>query len=104
MNTGIIESVREATTDTPNSAGDAPVVISSYLALLRKGCEEEVVASMAALEGVEVHGSEHGQYVVTIEADSVDETFERATKITRLEGVTTFSLVHCNFEDEDLGA
>jgi nitrate reductase NapD len=88
----------------PHSGGDEPTIISSYLALLERGREAEAVAALEALAGVEVHGAELGQYVVTIEAASVGETYERATAITRLPCVTALNLVYCNFEDETLGA
>ncbi|MDR2492527.1 MAG: chaperone NapD [Coriobacteriales bacterium] len=79
---------------------EKPVVISSYLASIEPGRLEEVEARLACYDGVEVHGVEHGQLVVSIEAASLDATYERAVEITRLDGVTTFSLVYCNFEDE----
>ncbi len=81
---------------------DPPVLISSYLALLKKGDEEKVVSELNALTGVEVHGSEHGFYVVSIEAGSIDETYRLATEITQKSGVTSFNLVHFNFEDESI--
>lgn len=83
---------------------DTSVVISSYLALLKRGSEPKTIAKLEALEGVEVHGAQHGQYILSIELKSVDATYRRATEITRMNGVTTLSLVYCNFEDETLGA
>ncbi len=80
-----------------------PVVISSYLAMLERGREEEVVAELKTLEGVEVHGFEYGQYVISIESSTIDETYSKATEITRMDGVTTLNFVYCNFEDETLG-
>ncbi len=86
-----------------DSRGDEPTVISSYLAMLERGREEEVVAKLEALDGVEVHGLEYGQYVMSIEAGSIDETYNRAAEITRMDGVTVLNFVYCNFEDETLG-
>lgn len=82
---------------------DEPTVISSYLAMLERGREEEVVAELERLEGVEVHGVEYGHYVMSIEARTIDETYSKATAITRMDGVTTLNFVYCNFEDETLG-
>ena len=84
------------------NAADETVVISSYLTIVEAERATEVLAQIEALPGVELHGNEFGQHVVSIEAPSVDETYRRATEISLLPGVVTFSLVYCNFEDETL--
>ena len=79
---------------------EEPVVISSYLVVFEDEHREEALAKLGAMPGVEVHGSEGGQYVVSIEAPSIDETYDLAVEITKMPGVITFNLVFCNFEDE----
>jgi nitrate reductase NapAB chaperone NapD len=98
-----MSSVSDISEVCPDTVVDEPCLISSYLAFLSKGRESEVLAQIQAIEGAEVHGCEHNQHVVTIEAASVADTYKKATAITRIEGVITFSLVHFNFEDETLG-
>ena len=79
------------------------MVISSYLAVIEEPLSDEVLRQLASYPGVEVHGSEFGQYVVSIEAASVDDTYDLAVKLTKMAGISTFNLVYCNFEDETLG-
>ena len=78
------------------------MVISSYVIdTIPEKCEE-VSALLVTFEGVELHGQEKNRLIVTIEADSVDATYEIATKLSLLDGVLNNNLIYCNFEDETL--
>jgi len=78
------------------------MVISSYVIdTLPHDCET-VINALGAYTEVEVHGHENNRIVITIEADSLDHTYELATTLSQINGVLTTSLVYCNFEDEAL--
>ena len=55
----------------------------------------------AGVDGVEVHEVNDFKIVVTIEAPSVDSSYERASSFIEVEGVTGVHLIYCNFEDEE---
>ncbi|MCL1847381.1 MAG: chaperone NapD [Coriobacteriia bacterium] len=78
------------------------MVISSYVIdTIPEKCEE-VSSILVTYPGVELHGQEKNRLIVTIEADSVDETYVIATKMALLDGVLNNNLIYCNFEDETL--
>lgn len=78
------------------------MVISSYVIETMPDSREEVAHALTSYAGVEVHGNEGNKLIVSIEADSIDQTYELATKLSQINGVLTTNLVYCNFEDETL--
>lgn len=78
------------------------MVISSYVIDTVPEKREQVASTISVFEGVEIHGHEKHQLIVTIEADSVDATYALATKLSQVDGVLATNLVYCNFEDETL--
>ena len=99
---------------------DEKVVISSLVVEARPESVDAVARALAAMEGVEVHEVNGYKIVVTIEADTVDDSHDIASGFIGIEGVTGASheissrfiqipgvlnvnLVYVNFEDETLG-
>jgi len=80
------------------------MIISSYVVeTIPEKCES-VIEALSALDGVEVHERIESRLVVSVEADSTDETYAIATKMTQMDGAFAVNLVYCNFEDETLAA
>ena len=77
------------------------MVISSLLVSTVADQTEEVAAELPKHPGVEVHEINDFKIVVTIEAPSVDSSYERASSFIEVEGVTGVHLIYCNFEDEE---
>lgn len=61
---------------------------------------EAVAALLPGLEGVEVHGVEGYKIVITIEAETVDDSHRIANGIVPMAGVLGVNLVYLNFEDD----
>lgn len=61
---------------------------------------DDVVSSLSALEGVEVHMSvrEDGRVVATVEDTANAPAIESLTAIHKLDGVVSASIVYHNFE------
>ena len=53
-----------------------------------------------AINGVEVHGARDNRLVVTIEAETVDESHDIASSFISISGVYGINLVYANFEDD----
>lgn len=60
----------------------------------------EAARAIAAREGVEVHETNDYKLVVTIEAETVDDSHAIASSFIKIEGVTGVNLVYANFEDD----
>ncbi|MDR3307927.1 MAG: chaperone NapD [Coriobacteriales bacterium] len=76
------------------------MVISSYVLDTLPKRSDEAAQAVVQHPGVELHVREDTKLVVTIEAPSIDATYEVATALSQTAGVLTTSLVYCNFEDE----
>lgn len=60
-----------------------------------------VAAQLIEFTGVEIqHIHEEKKVILTLEADTVDESYNTAEKFKELEGVLGICLVYTNFEDE----
>ena len=79
---------------------DEKVVISSLVVEARPDAVDAVARALAAMEGVEVHEVNGYKIVVTIEADTVDDSHDIASGFIGIEGVTGINLVYANFEDD----
>ena len=77
------------------------MVISSLVVETLRDCTQSAAEQLAAMDGVEVHEINDFKIVVTIEAPSVDSSYERASNFIEVEGVTGVHLIYCNFEDEE---
>ena len=75
------------------------MVISSLVVETLRDRTQSAAEQLAAMDGVEVHEINDFKIVVTIEAPSVDSSYERASSF--IEGVTGVHLIYCNFEDEE---
>ena len=77
------------------------MVISSLVVETLRDRTQSAAEHLAAMDGVEVHEINDFKIVVTIEAPSVDSSYERASSFIEVEGVTGVHLIYCNFEDEE---
>ena len=76
------------------------MVISSLIVTVEEGKASEAQAALEALAGVEVPEEKNCQLVVTIEAETLDESAAIAESFSSLPGVLLTSLVYGNFEDD----
>lgn len=77
------------------------VVISSLIVECLAQDTAHVAEALAGLQGVEVHGQENGQVVITIERETLDESHDLANQITKMDGVVNVNLIYANFEDDE---
>jgi len=76
------------------------MVISSLVVETTPGKLKEVSEALKEFEGVEVHNEEGYKIVITIEAESIDASYEIATAISQIPKVTAVNLIYANFEDD----
>ena len=76
------------------------MVISSLVVETAPDYTDAVAAQLPAVAGVEVHGVEGHKVVITIEADTVDESHGIANDIATWTGVINVNLIYLNFEDD----
>ena len=83
--------------------GKVPVdhgVISSLVIETVAEYTDAVAAQLSKMEGVEVHGIDGYKIVITIEAETVDESHDIANSIVPITGVIGVNLIYLNFEDD----
>ena len=76
------------------------MVISSLVIETNPQLTEQVAQSLVEIPGVEVHETVEYKLVVTIEAETTDQSQQIATDFMEIPGVITVGLVYCNFEDD----
>lgn len=76
------------------------MIISSLVVEALPGKAEELSATLDKLEGVETHGVQENQVVVTIETETVEESHALASSFVHLEGAVNVNLVYANFEED----
>ena len=76
------------------------MVISSLVVETTPETTARVAEDLGRIEGVEVHETNGHKIVVTIEADTVDDSHDIASGFIGIEGVTGINLVYANFEDD----
>ena len=76
------------------------MVISSLIVEVLPERLNEVSEALLNTLGVEVHGTEKNQIVVTIEAETLDDSHGIASSFVGIEGVIGINLVYTNFEDD----
>ena len=76
------------------------MVISSLVVETMPDRTDDVARELAQREGVEVHETNGYKVVVTIEAETLDESHDIASTFVALEGVIGINLVYANFEDD----
>lgn len=76
------------------------MVISSLVVDAVPGTERTIADRLVRIEGVEVHSIEENRIVVTIEAETVDDSHAIASSFIDIEGVMNVNLVYANFEDD----
>lgn len=76
------------------------MVISSLIVETLPDLTSSVAQSLSSIEGVEVHGVNDNQVVVTIEAPTTDASHEVASGFVNIKGVLGINLVYANFEED----
>ena len=76
------------------------MVISSLVVETLPDKASSAALVLSAIEGVEVHGVNNNQIVVTIEAPTSDASHATASKFINISGVIGINLVYANFEDD----
>ena len=76
------------------------MVISSLVVETMPEYTQAVTEALAQLAGVEVHEVVGHKIVVTIEALTVDASYDIASDFVNYAGVTGINLVYSNFEDD----
>lgn len=76
------------------------MVISSLVVECVQGYVDQVKAQLEAMDGVEVHEVHDYKLVVTIEAETVDDSHDIANSFVPLTGVIGVNLVYLNWEDD----
>ena len=76
------------------------MVISSLVVETLPDSTSAVSQALSSIEGVEVHGLNDNQVVVTIEAETTDDSHTIASSFIKIEGVLVINLVYANFEDD----
>ena len=76
------------------------MVISSLIVETDPERTDEAARQLAKREGVEVHETNGHKVVVTIEAETVDDSHGIASGLIGIPGVTGINLVYANFEDD----
>ena len=76
------------------------MIISSLLVETAPGCSSDVEKELSRVPQVEVHGVEKNQVIVTIEAETVDESHDVASGFIKIPDVRNVNLVYLNFEDD----
>lgn len=76
-------------------------VISSLVIETVPEYTESVAAQLPELDGVEVHGVDGYKIIITIEAETVDESHAIASSMISITGVIGVNLIYVNFEDDE---
>ena len=76
-------------------------VISSLVVETAPEYTDAVSTELAGLDGVEVHGVDGYKIVITIEAETVDESHAIASGVINITGVIGVNLIYVNFEDDE---
>ena len=76
------------------------MVISSLVVDTLPDNTQQVSDALVDIQGVEVHEVQGRKLVVTIEAETLDESHKIASSFQKIEGVATVNLVYANFEDD----
>jgi len=76
------------------------MVISSLVVEATPGKIHAVADELAKIPGVEVHNHEGYKIVVTIEAETVDDSHDIASGFVDIDGVIGVNLIYANFEDD----
>lgn len=77
------------------------MVISGIYVETIPGQAEHAAEKLASINGVEVHHIHEGKKVIlTLETETVDQSYRTAETFKEIAGVLAICLVYTNFEDE----
>ncbi|MDR2715157.1 MAG: chaperone NapD [Coriobacteriaceae bacterium] len=76
------------------------MVISSLIVETFPSHTDDVAERLNQIQEVEVHGTKDHQVIVTIEAETLDESHSIASSFVGIDGVGGVNLVYANFEDD----
>ncbi len=81
-------------------AGDFMVISGIYIETIPGGANN-AAALLAEINGVEVHHIEDDyKIILTIEAESINKSYEIAETFKPIDGILTICLAYSNFEEE----
>lgn len=68
-----------------------------------RGMAQETAKRLKKVKGVDVHYIEDNfKIIITIEADTVNKSYEIAESLKNIEGVLTVCLAYSNFEEDPI--
>lgn len=76
------------------------MVISSLVVETMPERTTDIACKLERREGVEVHDIVENRVVVTIEAETTDDSHDIASDFVNIHGVIGINLVYANFEDD----
>ncbi|OIJ14748.1 hypothetical protein BKP37_07145 [Anaerobacillus alkalilacustris] len=77
------------------------MVISGFMLITVNGKTRMVIESLQKITGVEVHHVvEEVKVIVTLEAESVDESYRIGEKFKEIDGIVSVCLAYTNFEED----
>lgn len=76
------------------------MVISSLVIETFEEDTDKVIEKLSQMEGVEVHERVGTKLVVTVEAETVDDSADVVNNFMTVTGVLNTGLVYVNFEDD----
>lgn len=78
------------------------MVISGFMLITVNGKTKVVIESLQKISGVEVHHVvEEVKVIVTLEAESVDESYRIGEKFKEIDGIVSVCLAYTNFEEDE---
>ncbi len=78
------------------------MMISGILILTKEGKAEEVAKKIEKTPGVEVHHILEGsKVVITLEAKSIDQSYQTGKQLEKIPGILGVNVVYYNFEEAE---
>lgn len=76
------------------------MVVSSLLVETLQDKVQEVAEKLMTFEGVEVHHIEDYKIIITVEAETIDDSYDITKEFVQIPGIIIVNLIYCNFEDD----
>ena len=76
------------------------MVISSIVVETVQDKVKQVAEKLGECEGVEVHHVEGYKIIITVEAETLDASYDLTKDFIQITGVLAVNLIYCNFEDD----
>lgn len=63
---------------------------------------DAVVTQLTAIDGVEIHGSENGKLIVTVEKDNIGDMADQVMQFQGIPGIMSVAMVYQHSEDKEI--